>query len=190
MDTAEQQINEIIESTTQDIQSDNQSYNQQEMESNELESNSQTPSENFDNIEVFNVALHQYLKINEEIKALMEAVKERNKSKKQIAETLSTYLKSNQIKSVSLGGSYKGKKLQNDVRYNNTGFTKRTVAEAIQEELKEDEETFAKVMTAISNRTTTKEIWQIKLINEAKAKTKIDKASSKIKEAEALLEEE
>lgn len=184
MDTVEQQIEDIIQSTTQNIT--------QEMENNTIpeETIQTTTSNNIDNIDVFNVALHQYLKIDEEIKALLEAVKERNKSKKQIAETLKTFLKSNQIKSVNLSGNYKGKKLQNEISYNTTGFTKRSVAEAIQEELHEDEELFTKVMNAISSKTTVKEVSKIKLVNEPKSKTKLDKATQKINEAEALLDEE
>lgn len=190
MSTPEEQIENIINTTTQDIIPE--MNNQEPQQVQETEEAATTPTGNFDNIEVFNVALHQYLKITEEIKALLEAVRERNKAKKQISETLSTYLQTNKIKSVSLGGSYKGKRIESEVSYTTTGFTKRNVAETLQEELKEDEELFAKIMQAISSRTFTKEIYKLKFVKEPKTKmgTKIDKAASKIKEAEELLGDE
>lgn len=196
MDTVEQQINQIIEATTQDIDihasnSNNAIlHNEHNEHVEEQEQEQQSEDSKFDNIEVFNTALHQYLKINEEIKALLEAIKERNKAKNQISQTLRIYLDTNNIKTVSLGGSYKGKRIENDISYTTTGFSKRSVAEALQEELKDDDEMFSRVMQAISSRTVTKEIHKLKLINDKKPKktiNNISKANSKIQEAEELL---
>ena len=191
MTTPEEQIENIINSTTQDIietNMDSNNTNTNEEQENEQEQDTIQPS-NFDNIEVFNVALHQYLKISEEIKALLEAVKQRNKAKQEISQTLRTYLQTNNIKSVNLGGSYKGKCIENDVSYTTTGFTKRNVVETLQEELKEDEDLFAKLMQAISTKTCTKEVHKLKFIKAPKVNvgSKIYKASTKIKEAEELL---
>ena len=104
----ENEIDNIIEATTQrlnceSINNDNDNTDTNIAESNNLEIDSQ-------NIEVFNIALHQYLKIDEEIKVLLEAIKLRNKTKKNLAETLGTYLRANEINNVKLGGTYKGKK--------------------------------------------------------------------------------
>ena len=57
-------------------------------------------------------------------------------------------------------------------------------------ELKEDEEVFAKVMESISRKTVLKEIWKIKIVNEKQAVSKLDKAKTKIDIAEELLNEE
>lgn len=74
-------------------------------------------------------------------------------------------MQANQVSTVKLGGSYKGKKLENTMS-EKTGFTKSSVTEAIYNELKEDEEVFAKVMESISRKTVLKEIWKIKIVNE------------------------
>ena len=142
------------------------------------------------NIEVFNIALHQYLTIEEEIKALLIAIKDRNKKKRQLGESLSTYLQAKQVSTVKLGGSYKGKKLENTLSEKKTGFTKTSVTEAIYNELKEDEEVFAKVMESISRKTVLKEIWKIKIVNEKQGISKLDKAKAKIDIAEELLNED
>ena len=145
-----------------------------------------------ENIEVFNVALHQYLQIDEEVKALLEAIKIRNKKKKQLSDSLGEYLRANQIRNVNLGGSYKGKKLETKVTYSNKGFSKQTVTEAIYNELKEEEEVFEKIMESISRTNVITEKWNLRIVNEKsiKGKSKIEKAKSKIDMAEELLNED
>ena len=152
MDPIEAQIDNIIEATTQDIEeteevdkteetehSDSNSEDEAEEEDEEITDKEQGSTAvntavtavssvvDSENIEVFNVALHQYLQIDEEVKALLEAIKIRNKKKKQLSDSLGEYLRANQIRNVNLGGSYKGKKLETKVTYSNKGFSKQTV---------------------------------------------------------------
>jgi hypothetical protein len=121
-------------------------------------------------IEIFNTALHQYLRIDEEIKSLMVAVKERNDIKRKLGDTLSSYLKAKQIKKVNLDGSYKGKRLEVEVKTSTSGFSKTAVTEALLSELQEETELFDKVMRAISKTRVLKEVWNLKVIEEKKAK--------------------
>lgn len=121
-------------------------------------------------IEIFNNALHQYLRIDEEIKTLMQAIKTRNEIKKNLGETLSNYLKTNEIKTVNLDGSYKGKKLETVVSQKASGFNKATVTEAIYNELKEDAEVFDKIMQALSRTSVMKEVWRLKVVEEKKTR--------------------
>ena len=121
-------------------------------------------------IEVFNNALHQYLRIDEEIKTLMQAIRTRNEMKKNLGETLSNYLKANQIKNVNLDGSYKGKRLENIVNHTTIGFNKANVTEAIYNELQENQEIFAKIMEALSKTTVIKEVCKLKITDEKKVK--------------------
>ena len=145
-----------------------------------------------DNIEVFNIALHQYLKINEEIKALLDAIKIRNKTKKQLADTIGTYLQANEIRNVNLGGSYKGKKIETKVTYQSKGFSKVNVTKAIYNELKEEADIFDKIMESISKTNIISEKWNIKIVNDKQisAKSKTDVAKQKIDMAEQLLNDE
>lgn len=194
-DNIEKQIDNIIETSIKNIESEKFEMNQEEIseETSEETSENNNQLQNLvdeKNVQVFNIALHQYLTIEEEIKALLIAIKDRNKKKRQLGETLSTYLQAKQVSTVKLGGSYKGKKLENTMSEKKTGFTKSSVTEAIYNELKEDEEVFSKVMESISRKTVLKEIWKIKIVNEKQAVSKLDKAKTKIDIAEELLNEE
>lgn len=208
-DNIEKQIDTIIENSIKNIESENtitsiileQSVSTEQSDMEQSDASEQIENTSNDNeqlqnlvddknIEVFNIALHQYLTIEEEIKALLIAIKDRNKKKRQLGESLSTYLQAKQVSTVKLGGSYKGKKLENTLSEKKTGFTKTSVTEAIYNELKEDEEVFAKVMESISRKTVLKEIWKIKIVNEKQGISKLDKAKAKIDIAEELLNED
>jgi len=145
-------------------------------------------------IEVFNTALHQYLRVNEEIKSLMLAVKERNDIKRKLGDTISNYLKAKQIKKVNLDGSYKGKRLEVEVKTSNTGFNKTTVTEALLSELQEEADLFDKIMRAISKTSVLKEVWKLKVTEDkaasggAKKKGKGRKFGTSMADAAALIE--
>ena len=218
MDKAESEIDNIIETTTQNLEENNtqeentnteedttteaENATTEEENANEEEENSKTQDKednsedkttiDSQNIEVFNIALHQYLKIDEEIKALLEAIKVRTKTKKNLAETLSTYLRTNEIRNVNLGGSYKGKKLETKVTYSSKGFSKENVTKVLYDELKEEAEVFDKIMESISRTNVITEKWNLKIVSdkEKSSKSKTEKAKNKIDIAEELLNEE
>jgi hypothetical protein len=164
-DTAEQQIDTIINSAI------NMSTSQLPPIPTVITSETIAPAElDSANVEVFNTALHQYLRIDEEIKSLMTAIKTRNEIKKNLAETLSNFLKVNKIKKVDLDGSYKGKRIENVVTTTTSGFNRETVTEAIYNELKEDQEVFDKIMQALSRTSVMKEVWKLKIVEEKQAR--------------------
>lgn len=136
----------------------------------------------------FNTALHQYLEIEEEVKVLLTALKQRNQKKKELGLSLSSYLQDNKINNVNLNGTYQGKKLVSTVSTKSVGFNKVSVTEAIYDELKNDEDVFAKIMEAISKKSVMKEIYNVKIVNE-KAKSKTEKIQNNLSTAEALLED-
>jgi hypothetical protein len=212
MDPVESEIDSIIKATTQNIgetsNTQHENTNPQEEVNNDNnndnnnnnndnnDNNDNSPDDkstiNSQNIEVFNIALHQYLKIDEEIKALLEAIKLRNKTKKDLAETLGTYLRANEIRNVNLGGSYKGKKLETKVTYSSKGFSKENVTKVLYDELKEEADVFDKIMESISRTNVITEKWNLKIVSdkEKSTKSKTEKAKNKIDVAEELLNEE
>jgi len=151
---------------------------------NENNEEKQTPAD----VDGFNTALHQYLEIEEEVKVLLTALKQRNQKKKELGLSLSSYLQDNKINNVNLNGSYQGKKLVSTVSTKSVGFNKVSVTEAIYDELKNDEDVFAKIMEAISKKSIMKEIYNVKIVNE-KAKSKTEKIQNNLSTAEALLED-
>jgi hypothetical protein len=154
----ESEIDNIISTTTQNLEPIAENIMEENTIDNKVLNN--------ENIEVFNTALHQYLRINEEIKTLMQAIKTRNEIKKNLGETISTFLKTNQIKNVNLDGSYKGKRLESVLNTTITGFNKTNITEAIYNELKEDQEILDKIMQALSRTTIMKETWKLKIVEE------------------------
>jgi len=191
MDIVEAEIDNIIETTTQTLENtdDNSDTTKNIVESIINDDKTAIDSQN---IEVFNIALHQYLKIDEEIKVLLEAIKLRNKTKKNLADTLGTYLRANEIRNVNLGGSYKGKKLETKVTYTSKGFSKENVTKVLYDELKEEAEIFDKIMESMSRTNVITEKWNLKIVNEKQKSTttKSEKAKNKIDTAEELLNEE
>ena len=151
---------------------------------NEHNEEKNTPSD----VDGFNTALHQYLEIEEEVKVLLTALKQRNQKKKELGLSLSSYLQDNKINNVNLNGTYQGKKLVSTVSTKSVGFNKVSVTEAIYDELKNDEDVFAKIMEAISKKSVMKEIYNVKIVNE-KAKSKTEKIQNNLSTAEALLED-
>ena len=191
MDPVEAFVDNIIEATTNKLNIDENDEVKTEdniTEDNTTEDNT-TSEIDSQNVEAFNIALHQYLKIDEEIKALLEAIKLRNKTKKNLAESLSTYLRSHEISNVKLGGSYKGKRLESKVVYSSKGFSKENVTKILCNELKEETEIFEKIMESFGRTNVITEKWNLNITNDkqAVAKTKIEKAKTKIDLAEELL---
>jgi D-hexose-6-phosphate mutarotase len=162
----ESEIDNIILATTQNLESP-------ELDTLQTMNTTNTPTITLDNanVEVFNTALHQYLRINEEIKTLMQAIKTRNEIKKNLGETLSSFLRTNQIKNVNLEGTYKGKRLESVVNTTVSGFNRTTVTEAIYNELKEDQEILDKIMQALSRTSIMKEVWKLKIVEEKQTGT-------------------
>jgi hypothetical protein len=143
-------------------------------------------------IDVFNTALHQYLRIEEEIKTLMIAIKTRNEIKRNLSTTLSGFLKAKQIKKVDLDGSYKGKRLEVEVKTSKSSFTREKVTEVMMNELKEEQELFDKIMSAISKTSVLREMYKIKIVEEKKAKnttiaTKKNKKQDSLADVEELI---
>jgi len=180
IEPAEAEIDQIIKSSIAGnlnlLETDNKTPNIEA-----LSTEDSTQQEDTASIEVFNTALHQYLRINEEIKSLMAAIKERNDIKRKLGDTLSNYLKAKQIKKVNLDGSYKGKRLEVEVKTTNTGFNKTSVTEALLSELQEETELFDKIMRAISKTSVLKEVWKLKVIEEKASRTDTTSRGKKCK---------
>ena len=117
-------------------------------------------------IDVFNAAMEQYLRIDEEIKLLLDAIRTRNKMKRQLATTISNFLKENKIQKVKLDGNYKGKRIENKIYETTTGFRKENVVSAIHEELQENEEIFDRVMKALQKVSVLKQVCKLRIVND------------------------
>ena len=129
-------------------------------------------------IDVFNNALQQYMRITEECNTLLQALKTRNDAKHKLSETLKNFLAVNKIKTVNLEGSYKGKSIDTITTQSVGGFKRKTVTEALYNELKDEQELFDRIMTIISKTSIIKEKSSIKLINDKKTTTSSSSSTS------------
>ena len=198
MDSAELEIDRIINQSLESKQNesnlDNNSVMQNLISSTDV---SEDDNINSDSIKAFNITLHQYLLVDEEIKSLMQAVRSRNEIKRNLSNTLSIFLKSKQIKKVDLDGSYKGKRLEVEVKNNKPAFTREKVTEAILTQIKVEDELFDKIMTAISRNDLIREMYKIKITSEKKpskssskktfSNKKLDSQSNELAEADNLI---
>jgi hypothetical protein len=198
MDSAELEIDRIINQSLESKQNesnlDNNSVMQNLVSSTDV---SEDDNINSDSIKAFNITLHQYLLVDEEIKSLMQAVRSRNEIKRNLSNTLSIFLKSKQIKKVDLDGSYKGKRLEVEVKNNKPAFTREKVTEAILTQIKVEDELFDKIMTAISRNDLIREMYKIKITSEKKpskssskktfSNKKLDSQSNELAEADNLI---
>ena len=192
MTTPEEHIDNIINESIQALQTNNTNteHNPENPESAEHPESNQPAALDSECVNVFNQALNQYLRIDEEIKTLMEAVKSRNQIKKKLGETIGSFLKTNKIERVDLDGSYKGKRLESTCKETPSGFKRETVVNAIHEELKEDAELFDKIMQALQRVSVMKEVWKLKITTEKKQRpaTGTRKKDNTIAEASNKLE--
>lgn len=165
-DKAETEIDNIINQSLQDTPS----IEEHPYEPVNMATQQELPEDDPASVEVFNTALHQYLRVDEEIKSLMMAIKTRNEIKRNLSITLSGFLKAKQIKKVDLDGSYKGKRLEVEVKTSKPSFSREKVTEIMMNELREEQEIFEKIMTAISRTSVLREMYKIKVVEEKKAK--------------------
>jgi len=148
-----------------------------------------SPSVDAPSIDVFNEALHQYLRIDVEIKTLSLALKTRTDIKKKLSETLTNFLNTKQIKTVNLDGSYKGKRLETVVSKTIHGFNRKNVTETLYNELIDDQELFDKIMNILSHTCVTKEVSKLQLITDKQASTQVKLTKSKPKTKTNILDE-
>ena len=192
MTTPEEHIERIMNESIQAMQlnNSNEEHKPENVESTEHPETDQPSALDSECVNVFNQALNQYLRIDEEIKTLMEAVRARNQVKKKLGETISSFLKTNKIARVDLDGSYKGKRLESTCKETTSGFKRETVVSAIHDELKEDAELFDKIMQALQRVSVMKEVWKLKITAEKKqrATTGTRKKDNTIAEASNKLE--
>ena len=181
----EQHIDNLIENSLKKLNIANNTNNKNNTNNT---NNDETQTITTTNVDGFNTALHHYLEIEEEIKVLLNALKQRNEKKKSLGLSLSSYLQENKINNVNLNGTYKGKKLVSTVSTKTIGFNKVSVTEAIYNELKNDEDIFSKIMEAISKKSIIKEICNVKIVND-KIQSKTKQIQDNLSIAESLLED-
>lgn len=113
------------------------------------------PSENED-ITFFKNAIQEYLKLEEEIKVLENAVKQRKEKKKNIGETILTFLVEKDISHVNLQGDFQGKQLHCQSVDVKSSLKIENIAEALKNIITNEEDLNKVIGHIEEQRTTTK----------------------------------
>ena len=74
--------------------------------------NDETQQQEGQDIQFFKKAIQEYLKQEEEIKVLQKAITQRRDKKKNLAETIMSFLEEKDISHVNLQGNYQGKRME------------------------------------------------------------------------------
>lgn len=138
----------------------------------------------FSDNNVLNNALNEYLKIDQEIKKLNQALKARNEKRQKLSEMILVYLKKNDIESIQLGGQYKGKFIGESKSTTTVGFNKENVNKVLIDYFANNVEDYEKVRSEIDKTMTTKTKTKLTMGKVKMSKKETEKAQKELKDKE------
>lgn len=117
---------------------------------------SQEDQNQFSDANILNNTLNEFLKIDQEIKKLNNALKARRDKKERLSEMILVYLKKNDIESIQLSGQYKGRFIGESQSTSTVGFNKENVNKVLIDYFANNVEDYEKVRNEIDKTMTTK----------------------------------
>lgn len=142
---------------------------EQQQQQNQSENNQQ-----FD-MEYFKVALKEYLKVNEETKALQKALKQRRDRIADLEATLLAFLIKNDIKEVNLEGSYQGQDLVPLKQQRVKGPSAGSILDVIKSKLAGNPQLLKEITDSIDGMKETVEVEKLKIGKTAAATPSVKK---------------
>lgn len=140
-------------------------------------------TDNQQEIQFFKKAVSDYLKINEEIKVLDGAIKQRREKKSCLSETIMTFLQEKDISHINLQGNLSGKQMLCEVKERKTSINPKTLEDVIKSYFDNQEEA-DKLLDMINDTRKTSTVSKLKIANPKKAKGR-----KKAAELESLIKE-
>lgn len=113
-------------------------------------------------IQFFTKSIQEYLKLEEEIKAIESAVKQRKEKRKKLSETILSFLQENEISHINLQGNFSGKQMKCTTIKKKTALNEKTISKSLENYFKDPEEA-NKVLEAIFTNRTEVEVHKLKL---------------------------
>lgn len=142
------------------------------------DNNSSTEEE----IQFFKKSIHDYLQLEDEISTIEKAIKARKEKRKQLSETILTFLQENEISHINLQGNFNGKQMKCATIKKKTSLNEKTIGTALDKYFDNKDEA-NKVLEAIINNRTEVEVNKLKL-------SKISNNINKTEQLSQLLEEQ
>ena len=122
-------------------------------------------------LDYLKASIKEYLKLEEEMKALSIALRQRREKYNNLSKTLYMFLNTNNINEIELFGNYEGNELSKRTRESTRGLTYKKLYEIVQEKLKDQPRLLESVDSAVNEIKTTVSVEEVK-IQKSKSKAK------------------
>jgi len=126
------------------------------------------------NLQYFKSTIKQYIKIDNEIKALSSAVKQRKDKLSGLKQILFTFLKNHDIANVELQGSHKGKEIVQYESERKVNATSSTILKILNEKLKDTPELLKSINDELEKHSKKVESQTVKIKKKPKKKVKVN----------------
>lgn len=126
------------------------------------------------NLQYFKSTIKQYIKIDNEIKALSSAVKQRKDKLSGLKQILFTFLKNHDIANVELQGSHKGKEIVQYESERKVNATSSTILKILNEKLKDTPELLKSINDELDKHSKKVESQTVKIKKKPKKKVKVN----------------
>jgi len=126
------------------------------------------------NLQYFKSTIKQYIKIDNEIKALSSAVKQRKDKLAGLKQILFTFLKNHDIANVELQGSHKGKEIVQYESERKVNATSSTILKILNEKLKDTPELLKSINDELEKHSKKVESQTVKIKKKPKKKVKVN----------------
>ena len=126
------------------------------------------------NLQYFKSTIKQYIKIDNEIKALSSAVKQRKDKLSGLKQILFTFLKNHDIANVELQGSHKGKEIVQYESERKVNATSSTILKILNDKLKDTPELLKSINDELDKHSKKVESQTVKIKKKPKKKVKVN----------------
>lgn len=122
-------------------------------------------------LDYLKASIKEYLKLEEEMKALSIALRQRREKYNNLSKTLYMFLNTNNINEIELFGNYEGNELSKRTRESTRGLTYKKLYEIVQEKLKDQPQLLESVDDAVNEIKSVVSVEEVK-IQKSKSKAK------------------
>lgn len=122
-------------------------------------------------LDYLKASIKEYLKLEEEMKALSIALRQRREKYNNLSKTLYMFLNTNNINEIELFGNYEGNELSKRTRESTRGLTYKKLYEIVQEKLKDQPQLLESVDNAVNEIKSVVSVEEVK-IQKSKSKAK------------------
>lgn len=126
------------------------------------------------NLQYFKSTIKQYIKIDNEIKALSSAIKQRKDKLSGLKQILFTFLKNHDIANVELQGSHKGKEIVQYESERKVNATSSTILKILNDKLKDTPELLKSINDELDKHSKKVESQTVKIKKKPKKKVKVN----------------